>query len=45
MNVTLQLVAVDIAETEKVEPEAAGSFMRRIQASTSAKNAYGRSDL
>jgi len=36
MNVTMQLQAVDIAETERVNHEAAGSFMRRIQTANSA---------
>jgi hypothetical protein len=39
MNVTMQLVAVDIAETEKANHEASGSFMSRIQAATSTRNA------
>src|SRR2546430_4314549 len=34
MNVTLQLAAIDIAETERANGEPAGSFVRRIRTAT-----------
>ena len=38
MNITLQLAAIDIAETERVNNEPAGSFARRIHESSEGQN-------